>query len=110
MDFGEAFFLDTDSADGAVEDVDTSAATDHTVLSAAPGSVDFFDVDADGSDETRVSYTEDGMTVAVDEDGDGVIDTFTTVGRGGHYESWDIFRAADGTSRWERTSSGDAFD
>nr|WP_296770009.1 DUF6802 family protein [Rhodococcus sp. (in: high G+C Gram-positive bacteria)] len=110
MDFGEAFFLDADSADGSVEDVDTSAATDHTVLSADPASVDVFDVDGDGFDETRVSYTEDGMTVAVDGDGDGVIDTFTAVGRGGHYESWEIFRSAEGTSRWECTSSGDAFD
>lgn len=71
--------------------------------------VDVFDVDGDGSYETRVSTTDAGVTVAEDRDVDGVMDTFTTFGRGGHYESWEIFRATDGTSRWELTASGDLF-
>ncbi|MDJ0394735.1 hypothetical protein QMK17_15525 [Rhodococcus sp. G-MC3] len=109
MDFGDAFFLDADPARPAGP-ADPSELVGHGALATDAVSLDVFDVDADGYAETRVHYTEDGMTVAVDVDGDGVIDTFTAVGRGGHYDSWEIFRVADGTARWERTSSGDVFD
>jgi len=74
------------------------------------GSIELFDLDDDGYEETRVSHTEAGMTVARDRDGDGVMDTFTSIQSGGRYQSWEISRADDGTARWEQTSSGDAFE
>lgn len=89
---------------GAVEQGDDDPFESET------GSIETFDLDHDGYDETRVSHSEAGMTVARDRDGDGVIDTFTSIGRGGHYETWEIFRADDGTSRWEEMSSGETFD
>lgn len=77
---------------------------------AGGNSLEMFDLDDDGYDETRVTHTDAGMTVARDRDADGVIDTFTSIGRGGHYESWEVFRAANGTARWERTSTGETFE
>jgi hypothetical protein len=94
MDFGDSFSADAESAH----------------LPETSRSVEMFDTDSDGYDETRVSYTDAGMTVAVDRDRDGVIDTFTSVGSGGHYESWEIFRASNGSARWDRTSAGDVFE
>ncbi|AYJ47947.1 DUF6802 family protein [Rhodococcus sp. P1Y] len=96
MEFGDAW-LGTDHED----DVDA--------LDGSPGSAEMFDVDHDGYEETRVSHTDEGMTVSRDRDEDGVIDTFTAIGRGGHYETWEIIRVANGLSRWEQTSAGDTF-
>ncbi len=101
MDLGDAFLGDALSGD-------VSSGENHA--DGMQDSVEMFDVDGDGYEETRTSHTDAGMTVARDRDADGVIDTFTTVGRGGHYETWEIFRAADGTSRWEETSAGDVFE
>lgn len=99
MEFGDALFFEAD-ADPPAEEMTVGVA----------GTFEMFDVDDDGYTETRVSYTEAGMTVARDRDVDGVTDTFTSISRGGHYESWEIFRAADGTARWEQTSTGEVFD
>ncbi len=100
MEFGEGLLPASvpDSVDGD--------AVVESVVGLGPG-IELFDVDHDGYLETRVSTTDDGVTVAADQDGDGVIDTFTSIGSGGRYETWDIFRASDGYARWERTASGD---
>ncbi|SNT03232.1 DUF6802 family protein [Rhodococcoides kyotonense] len=74
----------------------------------APG-IEMFDVDGNGVDETRVVHTDAGVTVATDRNEDGVMDTFTSVARDGHYETWEVFRVADGTSRWDRIDSGELF-
>ncbi len=97
MDFADAFF------------VDASTAADPDEPSEAL-STQMFDVDGDGFDETRVTHTDAGVTIARDADADGVIETFTSFGRDGGYQSWEIFRTADGSSRWERTESGEIFD
>lgn len=66
-----------------------------------------FDLDRDGMFETRVLHTQEGVVVRTDLDGDGVTDTFTSFGRDGHYESWEIFREANGRGRWEMSESGE---
>lgn len=99
MELGDALLFGA-AADAPVEELSAGVA----------GTYEMFDADDDGYSETRVSYTEAGMTVARDRDADGVMDTFTTVTRGGRYESWEIFRAADGTARWEQTSTGEVFE
>ena len=99
MELSDALFPEAD-ADPPAEDVSVGV----------EGTFEMFDVDDDGYAETRVSHTEAGMTVARDRDADGVTDTFTSISRGGHYESWEIFRAADGTARWEQTSAGEVFE
>lgn len=104
MDLGDMFAGDGFSDEGHAH------ADDGESLGSVVDTVEMFDVDGDGYEETRTSYTDAGMTVARDRDADGVMDTFTTVGRGGHYETWEIFRATDGVSRWEQTSSGDVFE
>ena len=112
MDFSDVLFPssdmfpDEDAASPEGPDVDQHGLRPNV----DGGSFDMFDIDDDGYAETRVDHTEEGMTISTDQDVDGVIDTFTAVGRDGHYETWDIFRAADGAARWERTSSGDVFD
>ncbi|WP_072804637.1 DUF6802 family protein [Rhodococcoides yunnanense] len=85
--------------------LDACAFEEHSVAAV----VELFDVDGDGLFETRVSTTDAGVTVATDRDADGVTDTFSSFGRGGHYESWAIFRAADGTARWEQSASEELF-
>lgn len=109
MDIVDALLFDTDSADSSNRDDDgvgQGLCTSGDPLS----SIQMFDVDDDGQCETRVSRTDAGITVARDRDGDGVTDTFTSIRRGGDYETWEIFRAADGGGRWQRTDSGDVFD
>ncbi|OZF03712.1 hypothetical protein CH299_08290 [Rhodococcus sp. 14-2686-1-2] len=90
----------------------SAVAPAHDSLSGASGvgSVELFDLDDDGYEETRVSHTEAGLTVARDRDGDGVMDTFTSIQSGGRYQSWEISRADDGTARWEQTASGETFE
>ncbi|MGB6052657.1 MAG: DUF6802 family protein [Rhodococcus sp. (in: high G+C Gram-positive bacteria)] len=113
MDIDEALLLGAGLTDpvGAEPDASSAAVAGvGGVSSFGANGVELFDVDGDSDFESRVSYTDAGMTVARDRDLDGVIDTFTTIGRGGHYQSWEILRAADGSARWEQTSEGEVFD
>lgn len=102
MDIDDAFLLGSDF--DSEQDVD---APQHDPFGLG---VEMFDLDGDGISETRVARTEAGVTVATDRDGDTVMDTFSAVARDGHYESWEVFRAADGTSQWKRTDSGELFE
>ena len=99
MEMDEALLMGAAPADRAPDEFERT-----------PAGADAFDIDGDGRCESWVMHTEAGMTVARDRDHDGVIDTFTSVGRGGHYESWEIFTAADGSARWNRTASGEVFE
>lgn len=104
MDIDETLLMGTARTDPIGEEADRMSPS-----ALAPG-FESFDIDGDGYRESRVVHTEAGMTVARDRDEDGVIDTFTSIGREGHYESWEIFRAIDGSARWARTGSGEVFD
>lgn len=99
MDFSDAFLDRLDAPEASALDDGVGR-----------NGVELFDSDGDGYSEIRVSHTDAGMTVARDRDMDGVIDTFTSVGRGGHYETWEIFRAANGSASWQETSDGEVFD
>ena len=116
MDIDEALLLGAGLTDPVGAEPDASSAAGAGVgvggvsgVGGGPG-FELFDIDGDSYFESRVSYTDAGMTVARDRDLDGVIDTFTTIGRGGHYQSWEIQRAADGSARWERTGEGEVFE
>ncbi len=105
MDISEALFLAVDHAEP-----DESAAAFGALGQSLGQGIEMFDTDDDGYAETRVSHTDAGMTVARDRDHDGVMDAFTSIGRGGRYESWEISRSVDGSARWETTSSGEVFE
>lgn len=107
MDIDESLLLGA----GLADPVGSEPEDGGTGLSSAGGAgFELFDLDGDSYFEGRVSYTDAGMTVARDRDLDGVIDTFTTIGRGGHYETWEILRADDGSGRWHRTGDGEVFE
>lgn len=103
MDIDEALLMGSVPNDPVREDAERNPGT------TTGTEYESFDTDADGHVESWVMHTDAGLTVARDRDRDGVIDTFTSIGRGGHYESWEIFRAADGSTRWDRTGFGEVF-
>lgn len=107
MEFTDAFFTVDSEGDADSPELSSSAQD----MSGTGGfDTEVFDADFDGRAECRVHHTDAGMTVARDRDEDGVIDSFTTIGRVGHYESWEIFRANDGSTRWNRTGEGEVFE
>lgn len=89
----------------SVDEVPDSESTDE--FEAGSVAIDMFDLDADGRHETVLRRTDAGITVSTDLDGDGVIDRFTSFRSDGSYETWEIFREANGIGRAESTDSGE---
>ena len=92
----------------AADGFPTDEPADHEVDAGGTSIVspDLFDLDGDGHYETSVRHTGAGITVATDVDGDGVTDKFTAFDRDGHYESWEIFREANGFGQGRSSESG----
>lgn len=67
---------------------------------------DAFDLDGDGTVDSRVVHTDDAVVIVSDFDRDGSADRLTMIESDGDYSAWECRRDDEGALVWQKIDAG----
>jgi len=67
---------------------------------------DAFDLDGDGTVDSRVVHTDDDVVIVSDFDRDGSADRLTMIESDGDYSAWECSRDDEGALVWQKIDAG----
>ncbi|MDV6271990.1 DUF6802 family protein [Rhodococcus erythropolis] len=67
---------------------------------------DAFDLDGDGTVDSRVVHSDDAVVIVSDFDRDGVADRLTMIESDVDYSSWECRRDDEGSLVWQKIDAG----